>query len=296
MIKKITLVDTHTHIHDAEFFNQDNEKIREILINSAANGIKKMMLVGTSLEDSKNAVFFAKKWKKFGNENGIEFAVALGIHPHESDPKLERNIESQISAFEIFAKKTVEEGIVKVAAIGEIGLDYFYDFEFRERQMELLRGQLKVAKKLSLPVNFHVRDFRKPDTEKSVWKDFWKVFEEDNFSDFGIKIPVIFHSYTEQSRENLAKILKFPNAYFGVNGISTFAKNSERDLWKNEIPLSKILFETDAPFLSPAGFRGKVNEPARIFTIAENLAKIREKSLEEIAKTTTKNAENALSF
>ena len=285
------LADTHTHIHDHEVFAQDEEQTREILTRSAENNVRELALIGTSLSDSIDAVNFAKKWTDFAKSLGIKFVVALGIHPHEADPKLARNLESDVKDLRNLLPQTLKDGEVKVAAIGEIGLDYFYDFEFRERQMKLLKLQLELALKFNLPVNFHIRDFKKPNTKNSVWKDFWRVFDDENFAKFGYEIPIIFHSYTEQSRENLAKILELPNVYFGVNGISTFAKSSEEDLWKNAIPLEKMVLETDAPFLAPKGFRGTKNEPARILDIAKNLAEFREKTLPEISRITTKNAE-----
>jgi TatD DNase family protein len=284
------LVDTHTHIHDVEFFEQNDAKIREVLENSARANVKKLVLIGTSLEDSENAVEFAKKWKNFAKNIEMEFAIALGIHPHMAEPGKSYSYTEDANYLEDILTENSENDNVKIVAIGEIGLDYFYDFEFRERQIDLLKVQLKLAKKWNLPVNFHIRDFKKPDMENSVWKDFWKIFDDENFAKFGHEIPIIFHSYTEQSRENLAKILRLPNAFFGVNGISTFAKDSEQDLWKTAIPLEKMVLETDAPFLAPKGFRGQENEPARVKEIAENLAELRAIQLKEVAKITTENA------
>lgn len=290
------LVDTHTHIHDREFFGQDDGQIREILMHSAENDVRELALVGTSISDSRDAINFAKKWMDFAKTLDMKFVVVLGIHPHEADPKLSRNLASDVKDLEDLLTQTLGESRVEIAAIGEIGLDYFYDFDFRERQMTLLRLQLELALKFGLPVNFHIRDFKKPDTENSVWRDFWTVFAEPDFAKFGREIPVIFHSYTEQSRENLEKILELPNIYFGVNGISTFAKKTEQELWKDSIPLGRMVLETDAPFLAPKGFRGSDNEPARIRDIAKNLAEFRKKSLLEIAQITTKNAELIYKF
>jgi TatD DNase family protein len=126
---------------------------------------------------------------------------------------------------------------------------------------------LQIAQDLKLPVSFHVRD---------AFEDFWPIF--DNFK----LPPSVLHSFTD-SEENIKQALK-RDLYFGVNGIATFAKISHP-------PLERILLETDAPFLTPVPFRGKINESAYILQIAEWAAEYYKVSLDEIADITTKNAE-----
>ncbi len=278
------LVDTHTHIHEADFPAENLGGIGEVLARASAADVKKLVLVGTSVMSSRAAVDFAQKWDGLA---GVEMRVAVGIHPHEADPELEYNLEKSVRAIENLLENSRE----KIVAIGEIGLDYFYDFPFRAQQISLLKMQLDLAKKFALPVNFHIRDPKIAQNNVSVWRDFWPAYDAVFAPDFSRNI---LHSYTEQSRENLAKALA-RNLNFGVNGISTFAKKSEQNLWR-ELPISRVIFETDAPFLSPSGFRGQPNEPARIREIAEHFAGARGLSLDEISAKTTENAARIYRF
>ncbi|MFZ2560660.1 MAG: TatD family hydrolase [Candidatus Nanoperiomorbaceae bacterium] len=289
------LIDTHTHIHESDFPLRSDVEIKGVLRRAAQEGVKRMMLVGTSLRSSEEAELFIKKWRDFATKLGIKFVMAAGIHPHFADPELKIDLIKEVKKLDNFIARVIRKNDVHLASIGEIGLDFFYDFSFRKRQIELFKLQLELARKFSLPINFHIRDFKKPAGENSVWLDFWNVMRDQRFADFGYKIPLMFHSYTEQSRDNLAKILSLQNVHFGVNGISTFAKIKEQDLWR-DIPLNKMVLETDAPFLAPSGFRGQTNEPARVMEIAQNLAKLRNVSLTQIEQVTTTNAEHILNF
>ncbi|MFZ2126190.1 MAG: TatD family hydrolase [Candidatus Microsaccharimonas sp.] len=207
--------------------------------------------VGTNILSSQEAIEFAVR------HDGV-FA-SVGVHPHDTK-----------DGFDItnFADKD------KVIAIGEIGLDYFYTNSPREVQIEALKAQIEVAMKHNLPIIFHVRE---------AFDDFWPIF--DSFE--GIRGEL--HSFTD-SQENLQKALN-RGLYIGVNGISTFTKDEAQQATFDAIPLDRLLLETDAPFLTPAPFRGKVNEPAMVRTIAEYHAKRRGISVEEIASATSENAQ-----
>ena len=151
-------------------------------------------------------------------------------------------------------------------------MDYFYNNSPRETQIRGLEEQLQLAVDYNLPVSFHIRE---------AFDDFWPIF--DNFH--GVR--GVLHSFTD-TQENVDR--GFSNGlYVGINGISTFTKiNWQRDLYTS-LPMGSILFETDAPFLTPAPFRGKINEPARIKQIAEYHANARGVSLDEIAEITSQN-------
>ena len=193
----------------------------------------------------------------------VEFAkthphafAAVGVHPHESQ-----------HGYAIDAGGAI--------AIGEIGLDYFYTHSPRETQIAALQAQLQVAVDHSLPVIFHVRE---------AFDDFWPIF--DAFP--GLK--GVLHSFTD-TQATLEQALK-RGLYIGVNGISTFTKSPEQLVMFDAIPLDRLLLETDAPFLTPVPFRGKVNEPTLVKIVAEFHASRRNIPLEEIANTTTTNATN----
>ena len=267
------LIDTHCHIHERDFpLNRG-----EVLTACATADVTRIICVGTSMESSRDAINFAKK---LNGKLGVKIFAALGVHPHETADFSRKDLDE--------LEKLIRENPKIIKGVGEIGLDYFYEFSPRETQIKVLEMQLQLAIDFNLPVSFHVRDSR--DSDQEVWRDFWPVV--NNFREK--KLRAVLHSYTEQNRENLAESLAH-NFYFGVNGISTFAKSDEQNLWR-DIPLAKIVLETDAPFLAPVPFRGQPNQPSFIPQIAKNLAKIKSENYDEIAKTTTANAEKLFSL
>jgi len=226
--------------------------IGEVLQRAAEAGVGEYLCVGTSEQSSKQAIDFA-------DEHPEAYAV-IGVHPHET--------KDGYGAIGDLAGSSS-----KIVAVGEIGLDYFYTHSPREVQMEALEAQIKVAIKHDLPIVFHVRE---------AFEDFWPIFD---------KYPAIrgvLHSFTD-SKENLHMALQ-RGLYIGVNGISTFTKDEIQKNTFDSIPLDRLLLETDAPFLTPAPLRGKVNEPAYVKLVAEYHADRRGISLEEIADATTANA------
>lgn len=223
----------------------------EVLQRGRAAGVEKVVCVGTSELSSRQAVEFASA------RDGV-FA-SIGVHPHDT-----KDGWSEIAKI---------EPTEKLVAIGEIGLDYFYTHSPREVQINALEEQLDIAVKRNLPVIFHVRE---------AFDDFWPIF--DNFHD----LRGVLHSYTD-SEVNMEAGLK-RGLYIGVNGICTFTKDQAQQQMFAQIPLEKMLLETDAPFLTPAPFRGTINEPVYIRRIAEYHAEGRGLSLEEVAAATTANA------
>ena len=241
------LVDTHCHIHEADYPLDAGET----LIRARAADVKKLICVGTSEKSSREAVEFASV-----HDNVF---ASIGVHPHDT-----KDGWGEIRTL-VEAKRLV--------AVGEIGLDYFYTHSPRETQIKALEEQIDLALKHDLPIIFHVRE---------AFDDFWPIF--DNFH--GIRGEL--HSFTD-STGNLEEGLK-RGLFTGVNGISTFTKDKTQQEMFVSIPVKHMLFETDAPFLTPTPFRGKVNEPAFVRNVAEYHAKLRGLSLEEIAATSTANA------
>jgi TatD DNase family protein len=239
-----------THCHIHETYDLPHD---EVFSRADEAGVGQMMCVGTSQESSKQAIQFAEQYTR-------AFA-SIGVHPHDTK-----------DGYEAIAE-LAQQGSPKLKAVGEIGLDYFYTHSPRELQIEALHAQIEVALKHDLPVIFHVRE---------AFDDFWPIFEQYE----GIR--GVLHSFTD-SKENLQKALE-EGLYIGVNGISTFTKNDAQKAMFDSIPLDRLIFETDAPFLTPSPYRGKVNEPAYVKVIAEFHAQRRGISVEEIAKTTSHNA------
>jgi TatD DNase family protein len=222
---------------------------------AAANAadVRKILVVGTDMASSDAAVEFAK--------NHDNIWSVIGVHPHESKHGIDG------------LEKLVDND--KVVGIGEIGLDYYYNHSPRDIQIEILNQQIELAIKHDLPISFHVRE---------AFDDFWPIVDN-----FGGKARGVIHSFTDNVA-NLERSLE-RDFLIGVNGIATFNKDPIQHEMYQRIPLERMILETDAPFLAPKPYRGKTNQPAYIKEIAQSIAQLNGKNLEEVAETTTKNAE-----
>lgn len=252
------IIDSHCHIHDRSFpFSKE-----EIFENMQEMGVSAAICVGVSVKNSVQAVEFCEE-----NSSEISLFAAVGIHPHEAEKV---DFERDLATLRDLTKSP------NVVAIGEIGLDYFYENSPREAQKRALWEQLKIAFEADLPVSFHVRN---------AFDDFWQIL--DNFeAEYG-QIRGVLHSFTD-SEENLARALE-RGFHIGINGISTFVKEQELLEMFEKVPLDRILLETDAPYLTPNGKRGKKNQPAWTALVAQDLAIKRGLSQEKIAEITTQN-------
>lgn len=255
------LVDTHCHIHEPYEL-----PLEETFERSHEATVTQMICVGTSEESSRQAVQFVTQYK------GVY--ASIGVHPHESSDGY--GVIAELADAAAVQDEAAQKGKgmpSKLVAVGEIGLDYFYTHSPREVQIEALKAQIEVALRHDLPIIFHVRE---------AFDDFWPIFEAYE----GIR--GVLHSFTD-SKENMEKAVA-KGLYIGVNGISTFTKSDEQKAMFDAIPLNHLLFETDAPFLTPTPYRGKVNEPAYVKVIAEFHAQRRGISFEEISEATSQNA------
>lgn len=247
------LVDTHCHIHEATYSLDQGE----VMGRARDAGVIKVICVGTDERSSREALDFASK-----HEGAY---ATIGVHPHDSKDGV--NGVLNMVALDDLPKKLV--------AVGEIGLDYYYTHSPREVQIESLEAQIDLAIRLNLPISFHVRD---------AFSDFWPVL--DNFSTSNIS--GVLHSFTD-TRQMLEEALG-RGLYIGVNGISTFTKIPEQKEMFASIPLENMLVETDAPFLTPAPYRSKINEPVFVREVASHHAEIRGIELDEFSTITTANA------
>ena len=249
------LVDTHTHIHEG--FDRDGTP-EEVFAHARENGVEKIITIGTSPEDSEKARQFAEEWAK----KGEKIYWTWGYHPNMYEEKYRETLTNDLN-MALKALKSPQN-----VGIGEIGLDYHFDGFDRERQRELLLELLQIAQDRKKPVSFHIRE---------AFDDFWPIF--DNFH-----LPTsVLHSYSD-SKKNL-KIALEKDLYIGVNGLATFADIAHA-------PLERIVLETDAPYLTPAPFRGKMNKPGYVRNIAEWASEYYKVSIAEVEKITTKNAES----
>lgn len=261
-------VDTHCHIQSVGL-NEGERSTRELwakhselsldgVVQNAQNaGVQQMVCVGCDLEDSELAVQQI--------QNRDDLYASIGLHPHEA-----QRYAGKKDALDAFAGLVDRPGVV---AVGECGLDYFYEHSPREAQVEVLKFQIELALKHDLPLIFHVRE---------AFDDFWPIFESYQ----GIR--GVLHSFTDNI-QNMQKAAEH-GLFIGVNGIATFAKDEKMRVMYRTIPQHLLLLETDAPFLTPVPFRGKVNEPKYTREVAVFLAELRSESLEELASATTANA------
>ena len=225
----------------------------ETLAHAHENGVDKCIVIGTDPLDSIVARDFALKYE--------EVWWTYGYHPNDFDGNREKLGKDLKNAASDALKGP------KLVAIGEIGLDYHFDGYNREWQAYLLENRLQIAQDMKLPVSFHVRD---------AYDDFWPIF--DNFH----LATSVLHSFSD-SEENLRQGMK-RGLYFGVNGLATFANIPHP-------PLERIVFETDAPFLTPKPFRGTINKPGYVKNIADWACNYYAVDSGEVAKITTPNAE-----
>lgn len=266
-------VDTHCHIQSAglaggelgtwELWRKRPDLTGNQLVQNATDqSVTKMICVGCNLADSRLAINFAK--------NHQNCYASIGIHPHEAQHYI-----GQTDKLNEFSALLEGRPLAKkIVAVGECGLDYFYNHSPRQAQIELLKFQIELALEYDLPMIFHVRD---------AFDDFWPIFESYS----GIR--GVLHSFTD-SRDNLSRALSH-NLFIGVNGIVTFTKNPAQLAMYKSIPLEKILLETDAPYLTPVPYRGKLNESKFVRIVAEFLSDLRDEDLESLATATSRSAD-----
>ncbi len=246
------LIDSHCHIHDREFF-ADGGKTE--LIAAKNNDVKKVIVIGTDQRSTNQAIEFAERYD--------DVFCAIGSHPHEAKHGVD--YLDQIDFIN-----------PKIVAIGEIGLDYYYNHSEPEIQKQVLIRQIKVAIKHDLPIVFHVRE---------AFADLWPIL--DQFE--GQNLRGVIHSFTD-NEANLKQALA-RGFYIGVNGIATFTKDQQQLEVYKQIPLGRLLLETDAPFLAPKPYRGKTNQPAYVKDVALFLADLYQVDYDQLAAQTTKNCQ-----
>lgn len=243
--------DSHSHYND-EKFDEDRETIIKDTYNS---GITRFMCIGYNVSQSKKAVEIAEKYQ-------FIYATA-GISPND----IEDYSTESLNEIEELCKKD------KVLAVGEIGLDYYWNKENKELQKELFIKQIEIANRLNKPIVIHTRD---------AFIDTINILKENPVKEKGI-----FHC-CPLNQELIKEGLKL-GFYISFSGNITF-KNAKSEEAVKLVPDDKLLIETDSPYLSPEPFRGKRNDSRNVKFVAERIAKIKGISIEEVAKQTYENA------
>lgn len=247
------LFDTHAHYDDEKFDLDRDETIKR----AHENGVAYIINAGSDLKSSKRSVELAAMY---------DFVyAAVGIHPQEADIADEQ-------ALELLRKLC---GSPKVVAIGEIGLDYYYDTVPKEVQKKIFIRQIHLARELGLPIVVHDRD---------AHEDSLNIVKGEKAGEVG----GVFHCYSGSTE--MARKLLNNNFYLSFGGVVTF-KNARKVVEAvRYVPLDRLLIETDSPYLSPEPFRGKRNESAYVRYVAEKIAEIKGISYEEVASVTLNNA------
>lgn len=251
----VDLVDTHTHLNDEKF--QDD--VAETVARAQAQGVRRMINMGDTMKSSEKAVALAQAYE------GL-FA-AVGIHPEEAYEMTDAD-DARLAAW-------AEQE--KVVAIGEIGLDYYWekDGEKRQQQQRIFIRQLDLARQLHLPVCIHNRE---------AHGDTLAILKRE-----GKGIRGVLHCFSGSLE--MARELFHMGWYIGVDGPLTFKNAAKLPEIVQQAPRDMLLVETDAPYMAPVPRRGKRNEPAYVRYVAEKVAELWHVSLEEAAAQTTRNAE-----
>ena len=252
------LIDTHTHIADPEFDADRNE----VIARAVAAGVEKMVLIGTDLPSSERAVALAEQYPFMW--------AAVGLHPHESN----KADDPLFTALEKLADHP------KVVGWGETGLDYYYQHSTRDEQRHAFVEQIRLARKKRLPLVIHTRE---------AWEETFEILENEKARQHAEEIGAVFHCFTGD-KEVARRAVAF-GFYLSFSGIVTFPKATALQEAAASVPLERILIETDAPYLSPQGFRGKRNEPAFVRETAEKIARLQNCSFDTFSQTTSRNAD-----
>lgn len=247
------LFDSHAHLDNDRF----NDDFAEVLANAKEVGVDLILNPAVNLETSQKAIALAEQY---------DFIyAAIGFHPHDAKDYND-DMENKLKEL---AKHP------KVRAIGEIGLDFYYDNSERDVQREVFKRQIALAKEVHLPIQIHARD--------ADGEVFETLLQEGAFEN-----GVLMHCYSGSAE--LAQRYVQQGAYLSISGSVTFKNNKKTPAVVAAVPLERLMIETDSPYLTPSPYRGKRNEPARVYYVCQKIAEIKGLSFEEVASVTKENA------
>ncbi len=245
------LIDTHVHLNSNKF--KDN--VDEVIKRALANDVKVMIVVGYDKQTNLKAISLAEQYS---------FIYAtVGFHPTEA-----KNIKQE--DYELLVKQLKHK---KVVGVGECGLDFYWDKEFINEQIDVFKKQIEISLELDLPLAIHMRD---------ASEATYNVLSEYA----GLK--GIMHCYSGSAE--MVPLFIDLGLHISLGGPVTFKNGHKPKAVAKIVPLNKLLIETDSPYLSPHPYRGKTNEPFRVKLVAEEIARLRDISYNQIAEITTKNA------
>lgn len=249
----MTIVDSHCHLNFPNF----EGKVTETIAVAQENGVEYMQTICTKISEYEEVY-------KIANENKKVFA-SVGIHPHEADKE------------SVSLEKLIElTNRDKCIGIGETGLDYYYEYSDREAQKKNFITHIHAAQETDLPLIIHTRD-----AEEDTYEILKAEYSKKPFK-------MLLHCFTGTSE--MAKKCMGLGSFISISGIVTFKKaNQLQGTVKNDVPLERLLVETDSPYLAPVPYRGKTNQPAYTRNTAEFISELKGVTFEDVAKETTDN-------
>lgn len=260
--------DTHAHLYDSRFF-EENVAPEDLLRRAGEAGVDKILVPADSLITSYKACEYALKYNGTSN---VSVYAAVGVHPHEASSYTDQT-EKELGILLTDRKRN------QILALGEIGLDYYYDFSPRDIQRDVFKRQLKLAYECDIPFILH---------EREATKDCLDILLEAKTEGYLRNNPGVCHccSMSVETADTLLKL----GFYLGFDGPLTFKNNRKGVELAEHTPIDRIVVETDSPYLTPEPNRGRTNEPEFVPFVVERLAEIKSVDPVEMAGITTENA------
>ncbi len=256
------LFDTHAHLNDPKF----KDDLSDVVLRAQERGVEKVVVPGTNLDDSRTAIQLAHEYPDL-------IYAAVGVHPHEADGFSEH----MLLELENILKTEIGNTVV---AVGEIGLDFYRNYSPKPAQLYAFSSQVELAVKYSLPIIIHVRD---------AFEDVFRILES-----FGNGVRGVFHCFSGGPEEAIEAVKL--NFWVSFAGNVTYKKSERLRQAVSRVPVSKILVETDSPYLTPVPFRGKRNEPSFLHYTLNTLAQIKGVDVEDMARFAFENGIKAFNL
>ena len=251
------MIDTHCHLDDEQY----REDLEEVIQRAKDAGIEKIFIPGICLKDFPHIINICNEHKNY-------LYPMIGLHPENI---MDEDYHTALDKIEAM----IDESTI---AVGEVGLDLYWDATYEKEQIEVLNHQIQWAIKYRLPLMLHVRK-----AHNQIVKII-KSYKNNNLTG-------VFHCFSG-SAEQARELLSFPGFMLGIGGVLTFKKSKLPEVLRNEVPLNRIVLETDGPYMAPTPHRGKRNESSFLVEVVKMLADIYNVSYEELDRITTENASN----
>ncbi len=255
------MIDTHAHI-DSEDFSQD---LTEVILRAREAGVERIFLPATDYSSSKRILSLCSEYPDY-------LYPMLGLHPED----VKEDFHEQLTQIKNLLEESLAQA-VPIVAIGEVGLDFYWSREYEKEQIEAFREQVEWSIALHLPLMLHCRK------AQNEMVRILREYEKD-------LVGGVFHCFTGNAQE-ARELLLFDNFVLGIGGVLTFKKSPLPEVLPKNVPLSRIVLETDSPYMAPVPMRGKRNESSFLRFVLQKLALSYDTSEEIVEQTTTENAQ-----